>query len=147
HSFAIASGRQLAPVHCRCNGGRRAAGNCGIGDGPPAVARRAPRAHSRGRDRGFRILPVGLAAMNLNAIDPFLVVVVLLNFFLLGTGRMRAIIYAAALQGAILGIIYPLAHHDVHTTGTSVISLRLLGLAAAMIIIKGFVMPKMLTYA
>lgn len=85
--------------------------------------------------------------MNHSAIDPFLVVVVLLNFFLLATGRLRAMIHAVALQGAILGIIYPLAHHAVHDSGASVVSLRLLGLAAAMIVIKGVVMPRMLTYA
>ena len=85
--------------------------------------------------------------MSLTTIDPFLVAVVLLNFFLLGTGRLKALIFAVALQGAILGIIYPLAHHGVHAGGTNVVSLRLLALAAAMIAIKAFVMPRMLTYA
>jgi hydrogenase-4 component E len=85
--------------------------------------------------------------MNLTTIDPFLVAVVLLNFFLLGTGRLKALIFAVAVQGAILGIIYPLAHQGVHASGTNVVSLRLLALAAAMIAIKAVVMPRMLTYA
>jgi hydrogenase-4 component E len=84
--------------------------------------------------------------MNLSVIDPFLVAVILMNFLLLATGRLRIIIFTAAAQGAILGVIYPLAHHD-DSTGTGVISLRLLGLAAAMIVIKGMIMPRMLTYA
>lgn len=85
--------------------------------------------------------------MNLTTIDPFLVAVVLLNFFLLGTGRLKALIYAMALQGAILGIIYPLAHQGLHDDGSNVVSVRLLVLAAAMIAIKAIVMPRMLTYA
>jgi len=85
--------------------------------------------------------------MNLNLIDPLLVAVVLLNFFLLATGRLKALISAVAWQGAILGVTYPLAHHGTHPSGESVISLRLLALAAAMIAIKFWVMPQMLTYA
>jgi hydrogenase-4 component E len=85
--------------------------------------------------------------MNLNLIDPFLVAVVLINFFLLAVGRLRALIAAVAVQGAILGIVYPLAHQGVHASGANVVSLRLLALAAAMIAIKGIVMPRMLTYA
>jgi hydrogenase-4 component E len=85
--------------------------------------------------------------MSLTTIDPFLVVVVLLNFFLLATGRLRALITAVAVQGAILGLIYPLAHQGIHAGGSNVVSLRLLALAAAMIAIKAIVMPRMLTYA
>jgi hydrogenase-4 component E len=85
--------------------------------------------------------------MNLTTIEPALVAVVLINFFLLATGRLRAIIYAVAAQGTILGVIYPLAHHDVHESGASVVSLRLLALAAAMVVMKGIVMPRMLNYA
>jgi hydrogenase-4 component E len=85
--------------------------------------------------------------MNFTTIDPFLVAVVLLNFFLLATHRLRAIIYAVAAQGTILGIVYPLAHQDIHDSGANVVSLRLLALGAAMVVIKGFVMPRMLTYA
>jgi hydrogenase-4 component E len=85
--------------------------------------------------------------MNLNFIDPFLVIVVLINFLVLAIGSLRAIIYSVAVQGAVLGVVYPLAHQGLHDTGTTVISLRLLALGAAMIAIKGIVMPRMLTYA
>jgi len=85
--------------------------------------------------------------MNMSWIEPLLVTVVLLNFFLLGTGRLKAIIYCVAVQGVVLGIIYPLAHQATHESGASVVSLRLLALSAAMILIKGIVMPQMLTYA
>jgi hydrogenase-4 component E len=86
--------------------------------------------------------------MNLSVVDPALVAVVLLNFFLLATTRLRAIIYGVALQGIILGIIYPLMHREPGDGGvTTTISLRLLGLAVAMIVIKGIVMPRMLLYA
>jgi hydrogenase-4 component E len=85
--------------------------------------------------------------MNLTVTDPFLVAVMLINFFLLATGSLRAIIYAVAVQGAILGIVYALAHQGLHEGGTTVVSLRLLALATAMIAIKGLVMPRMLTFA
>jgi hydrogenase-4 component E len=58
--------------------------------------------------------------MILTTIDPLLVVVVLLNFLLLATGRLRALISAVALQGAILGVIYPLTHQG-SSRGSSVV--------------------------
>src|SRR5262249_10934251 len=89
----------------------------------------------------------GGAAMNLASIDPFLVVVVLLNFLVLATGRLKVLIAIVALQGGILGFIYPWAHQALHESGANVVSLRLLALCGAMIAIKAYVMPKMLTYA
>jgi hydrogenase-4 component E len=85
--------------------------------------------------------------MNLSLVDPALVAVVLLNFFLLATTRLRAIIYGVALQGIILGVIYPLMHREPNDGGTMTVSLRLLALATAMIVIKGIVMPRMLFFA
>lgn len=85
--------------------------------------------------------------MNLSLVDPALVAVVLLNFFLLATGRLRAIIYGVALQGIILGVIYPLMHREEGGGGAMTIGVRLLGLATAMIVIKGIVMPRMLLFA
>lgn len=85
--------------------------------------------------------------MNLTTIDPLLVMVVLLNFFLLGTSRLKAIIKGVALQGVLLGIAFAMAHRDVDESGGVVVNARTLGLAAAMILIKGFAMPRMLTYA
>jgi hydrogenase-4 component E len=85
--------------------------------------------------------------MSLTTIDQLLVVVILLNFFLLAVGRMRALIYAVAAQGGILGIVYPLAHQGTHASGSTVVSLRLLALAAAMVAIKAVFMPQIMTYA
>lgn len=85
--------------------------------------------------------------MNLSLIDPFLVIVLMLNFVLLGMGRLPTIIAVVALQGAILGVVYLLAHHDSSPGGEGLVSLRLLALAAAMIVMKGWVMPRMLYYA
>lgn len=85
--------------------------------------------------------------MNHALIDPILVVVLLMNFFLLGTGRLQAIINTVAVQGVILGIVYALGHPDVEQSGASSINLRTLALASAMILIKGFVMPKIMTFA
>ena len=84
--------------------------------------------------------------MNLTLIDPCLVAVMLLNFFLLATGRIKALISGVAFQGAILGAAYALAHVGVQEEGGSqVVAVRTLLLAAGMIAIKGFVMPKVLT--
>ncbi len=85
--------------------------------------------------------------MNLEVIDSMLVLVVLLNFFLLGTGRLKGCIYAVAFQGVILGIAYGIAHPEIQEDGSNVVNLRSLALAAAMIAIKGWMMPRMLTYA
>jgi len=85
--------------------------------------------------------------MNLALVGSALVAVVLLNFVLLGIGRLQAIIYAAALQGAILGAAYPLAHQGWHPEAAGVVSVRLLALAAAMIAIKAVLMPRMLVFA
>lgn len=85
--------------------------------------------------------------MNHAIIDPFLVVVVLINFLVLAIGNLRAIIYSVSVQGAVLGFVYPFAHQDQLETGTAGIGLRLLALGAAIITIKGLVMPRMLTYA
>ncbi len=85
--------------------------------------------------------------MNIASIDPILVCVVLINFYLLGTGRLRACIHAVAAQGSLLGIAYAIAHQDVHAVVASVVSLRTLALAATMILIKAVAMPRMLRYA
>jgi len=44
------------------------------------------------------------------AIDPLLVVVLLLNFFMLGTSRLRAMINVSAFEGIILGTLPVLVH-------------------------------------
>jgi hydrogenase-4 component E len=45
--------------------------------------------------------------------DPLLVFVLLLNLFVLGASRMRAVIGASALQGICLGVLAILAHEQV----------------------------------
>lgn len=80
-------------------------------------------------------------------INPILVVVLLINFFLLGTGRLKAIIGAVAIQGVILGVVYAVAHPETHDGGASAINLRTLILAAVIIGIKGYVMPRIMMFA
>jgi hydrogenase-4 component E len=48
-----------------------------------------------------------------HVVDPILVLVLLTNFFLLGTSRLRAIINGTALQGVMLGTLTLLVHHEV----------------------------------
>lgn len=85
--------------------------------------------------------------MNLADTDLILVAVVLLNFLLVSTDRLRAIIFVVALQGAALGIAYLLAEQGRADGGAGTISMRILALAVVMIAIKGFVMPRMLSFA
>jgi hydrogenase-4 component E len=72
-------------------------------------------------------------------VDPLLVVVLLLNFFLLGTSRLRAVITVSALQGTVLGILSALIHKT--------FSLQPILVAAISIFIKGVLIPSMLTKA
>jgi hydrogenase-4 component E len=68
--------------------------------------------------------------------DPLLVLVLLLNFLLLGTSRLRAAINASALQGALLGLLAVFVHGGV--------ALRPLLLGGAAVAIKGVLIPGML---
>jgi len=68
-----------------------------------------------------------------------LVVVLLLNFLMLGTSRLRAVIQAAGAQGALLGVAF-LAMH-----GTS--GLRAVGVGLAVLAIKGVLIPNILIRA
>ncbi len=72
-------------------------------------------------------------------VDPLLVVVILLNFFLLGASRLRAVITVSALQGVVLGISSALIH--------KAFSLQPLLVALISILIKGVLIPSMLTRA
>jgi hydrogenase-4 component E len=73
------------------------------------------------------------------SVDPALVLVLLLNFFVLGTSRLRAIINATAFQGVLLGALALLVHHD--------LSLRPIVIAVGTAAIKGLVIPWMLARA
>jgi hydrogenase-4 component E len=68
--------------------------------------------------------------------DPLLVVVLLLNFFLLGVSRLRAVIGASALQGVILGILAVASHGE--------LSVDVVGVALGAIAVKGVVIPRFL---
>ncbi|MBI4820506.1 MAG: hydrogenase [Deltaproteobacteria bacterium] len=68
--------------------------------------------------------------------DPLLVLVLLLNFFMLGTSRLRAVIRGSALQGVVLGGVTLLAHG--HWT------IEVIAVAASAALVKGFVIPKLL---
>ncbi len=69
-------------------------------------------------------------------LDQVLVLVLLLNFFSLGTGRIRAVIRTVALQGVLLGIMPLLVHGEVTLQGALI--------AAAPVALKGLVIPAML---
>jgi hydrogenase-4 component E len=73
------------------------------------------------------------------AVDPLLVLVMMLNFLLLGTSRLRAAIGASALQGALLGVLTVFVHHGPLARPVAV------GVAA--IAIKGLLIPGMLQRA
>ena len=73
------------------------------------------------------------------AVDPILVVVLLLNFLLLGTSRLRAVIKATAAQGAALGALLVAVH--VETTWHALL------IAAGTVALKGVLIPGMLNKA
>jgi hydrogenase-4 component E len=73
------------------------------------------------------------------AVDPLLVLVMLLNFLLLGTSRLRSAIGASALQGALLGVLTVFVHGG--------LAPRSMMVGAAAIAIKGVLIPGMLNRA
>jgi len=72
-------------------------------------------------------------------LDSLLVLVVLLDFFALGTSRMRAVIRASAVQGVILAVL-PLLMHE-H------LSPHLVAIAIGTLVIKSLVIPSLLLRA
>jgi hydrogenase-4 component E len=72
-------------------------------------------------------------------IDPILVLILLLNFVMLGASRLRTLIQAVALQGMPLGVMIVLAH------GSFMIWVALM--AAATVAVKGVVIPRLLVHA
>ena len=76
---------------------------------------------------------------SVSAVNLLLVGILLLNLFMLGTSRIRALIQAAALQGVVLGVIPLLiAGHSSWNAGL---------LAIATVMLKGSVIPQMLRRA
>jgi hydrogenase-4 component E len=71
-------------------------------------------------------------------VDPLLIFVLAINFFVLGVSRIRAAINAVALQGILLGIFPLLLPHE-HELG-----LRTILFVVGIIGLKGFVIPALL---
>jgi hydrogenase-4 component E len=74
-----------------------------------------------------------------NIADPLLVVVLLLNFLMLGTSRMRSIINGSAAQGVVLGVIALSVHGE--------FGLQTVLIAGGAVVLKGVVIPWMLLRA
>src|SRR5664279_1586102 len=68
--------------------------------------------------------------------DPLLVIVLLLNLFVLGASRLRAVIGATALQGVCLGVLAIAAHAEI---GVEVVAISVVAVA-----IKAVVIPRLL---
>ncbi|MDA1053732.1 MAG: hydrogenase [Planctomycetota bacterium] len=85
-----------------------------------------------------------------NIVDPCMVLALLLNFYLLGVSRLRMLIFVVALQGVLLGLMYPIVHQGFLpesgglTTMSPLSLLRLALLTAAIMGIKGLLIPKLL---
>lgn len=71
-----------------------------------------------------------------HAVEPVLVLILMLNFLLLGTSRLRSAIKASAMQGALLGVTTLLASGTLEARG--------IGIAATAILIKGLLIPGLL---
>jgi hydrogenase-4 component E len=69
-------------------------------------------------------------------VDPLLVVILMLNFLLLGTSRLRTAISTSALQGALLGVVTVALHGSP--------ALRPIAVGAVAAAIKGLLIPGML---
>ena len=72
-------------------------------------------------------------------VDPVLVLVLMLNFLLLGTSRLRTAIHASASQGALLGVLTIFVHGQIAPRPALV--------AIAAMAIKGIVIPQLLQRA
>jgi hydrogenase-4 component E len=72
-------------------------------------------------------------------VDPLLVVLLLVNFFLLGTSRLRALINGSAAQGALLAFLVLSVHGE--------ITWQALAIALATVALKSAVIPSMLSRA
>lgn len=89
--------------------------------------------------------------MNLQILDPLLILVLLLNFAILATASLRIIIFTVAAQGFVLAALYPIAHGNVHVHpdgASQILDLaRLYGLTAVMGAVKGIIIPWLLLKA
>jgi hydrogenase-4 component E len=74
-----------------------------------------------------------------NAVDPLLALILMLNFLLLGTSRLRSAINASAMQGALLGLLTIFVHGSLEA--------RPIVVGAAAIAIKALLIPALLRRA
>lgn len=70
------------------------------------------------------------------SLDPLLVLVLLLNFLLLGATRLRPVVYSIAFQGIVLSLILSIVHGE-HTTRSAL-------LVAATLALRGVFIPWLL---
>lgn len=83
-------------------------------------------------------------------VDPCMVLCLMLNFYILGANRLRMLILVVALQGVLLGLMYPIVHQGFlpeagGLTSMKPLDLLRLGLLTITIVgIKGILIPKLL---
>jgi hydrogenase-4 component E len=83
-------------------------------------------------------------------VDPGMVLTLILNFYLLAASRLRMLIAIVAVQGVLLGLMYPIVHQGFlpesgGVTNLDAIGLLRLGLLTLAIVgIKGWLIPKLL---
>ncbi len=91
--------------------------------------------------------------MNSHIVEPCLVIALLLNFYVLGASRLRALIKVVAAQGVLLGLMYPLVHQGFLPAGGGLTTMSPMGMARLMLLtlvivgVKGWVIPKFLLRA
>jgi hydrogenase-4 component E len=72
-------------------------------------------------------------------VDPLLVLVLLVNFFAVGTSRLRALVNASAAQGLLIGALTVFVHGNLYLRGLLV--------AVGAIALKGVIIPYLLLRA
>ncbi len=77
--------------------------------------------------------------MSTVTLDTLLVVLMLINFFVLGVSRIRALVHAIAVQGLILGLM-PLLVHEQFVA-------RVVLIVLFTVLLKGVIIPRMLSRA
>jgi hydrogenase-4 component E len=91
--------------------------------------------------------------MNIQSLDPLLVLVLLMNLYILTSTQLRAVVRAVAVQGVLLAAAYPIAHLGGGLTGHEAAGvdawavLRLVALTLVMAGVKGFILPWLLLKA
>lgn len=83
-------------------------------------------------------------------VDPCMVLALMLNFYILGMSRLRLLIFAVAIHGVLLGLMYPVVHEGFlpESGGLTTMSppdlLRLVLLTLVIVGVKGWLIPKLL---